>query len=113
MQKTAYELRISDWSSYVCSSDLVLDGDRVGRSSHLLLDQVLDATVAWIVDLGVVELLQHQPALGLGQQRQASERLRIIVDHRLEHRAPIPQTVAAGGGQIGRASCRERAGQYV
>src|SRR3546814_8069341 len=24
-QKTAYELRISDWSSYVCSSDLLLD----------------------------------------------------------------------------------------
>src|SRR3546814_4831260 len=24
-QKTAYELRISDWSSYVCSSDLFLD----------------------------------------------------------------------------------------
>src|SRR3546814_1640127 len=23
MQKTSYELRISDWSSYVCSSDLV------------------------------------------------------------------------------------------
>src|SRR3546814_5434535 len=27
-QKTAYELRISDWSSDVCSSDLPLRGDR-------------------------------------------------------------------------------------
>src|SRR3546814_5085831 len=27
-QKTAYEMRISDWSSDVCSSDL---GDRVGK----------------------------------------------------------------------------------
>src|SRR3546814_16662792 len=26
MQKTAYEMRISDWSSDVCSSDLYLDG---------------------------------------------------------------------------------------
>src|SRR3546814_1671665 len=25
-QKTAYEMRISDWSSDVCSSDLVIDG---------------------------------------------------------------------------------------
>src|SRR3546814_3722483 len=25
-QKTAYEMRISDWSSDVCSSDLLLDG---------------------------------------------------------------------------------------
>src|SRR3546814_8225610 len=28
-QKTAYEMRISDWSSDVCSSDLG-DGDRIG-----------------------------------------------------------------------------------
>src|SRR3546814_15772470 len=27
-QKTAYEMRISDWSSDVCSSDLRLEGDR-------------------------------------------------------------------------------------
>src|SRR3546814_9013049 len=31
-QKTAYEMRISDWSSDVCSSDL---GGRAGRSSQL------------------------------------------------------------------------------
>src|SRR3546814_8312915 len=44
MQKTAYELRISDWSSYVCSSDLegrhlvvVVGGDAivVGLELHL------------------------------------------------------------------------------
>src|SRR3546814_1563530 len=29
-QKTAYEMRISDWSSDVCSSDLQLSGGRVG-----------------------------------------------------------------------------------
>src|SRR3546814_10670925 len=27
-QKTAYEMRISDWSSDVCSSDLDVDGER-------------------------------------------------------------------------------------
>src|SRR3546814_1199803 len=26
-QKTAYEMRISDWSSYVCSSDLLMIGE--------------------------------------------------------------------------------------
>src|SRR3546814_4179061 len=35
-QKTAYEMRISDWSSDVCSSDL-------GASRHLLLRAVSDA----------------------------------------------------------------------
>src|SRR3546814_6851539 len=33
-QKTAYEMRISDWSSDVCSSDLIL-ADRVGRRTML------------------------------------------------------------------------------
>src|SRR3546814_1327013 len=37
-QKTAYEMRISDWSSDVCSSDLA--GDRVAFA--LLLAQALD-----------------------------------------------------------------------
>src|SRR3546814_6356198 len=31
-QKTAYDMRISDWSSDVCSSDLAGDGD--GRVDH-------------------------------------------------------------------------------
>src|SRR3546814_4408868 len=30
-QKTAYEMRISDWSSDVCSSDLLVGGDAVVR----------------------------------------------------------------------------------
>src|SRR3546814_5302966 len=34
-QKTAYEMRISDWSSDVCSSDLLLD--RAADPAHHLL----------------------------------------------------------------------------
>src|SRR3546814_14578348 len=33
-QKTAYEMRISDWSSDVCSSDLHLDVDRQFHAGH-------------------------------------------------------------------------------
>src|SRR3546814_1505795 len=36
-QKTAYELRISDWSSDVCSSDLSSMSCRVGPSSSTLV----------------------------------------------------------------------------
>src|SRR3546814_8966793 len=36
-QKTAYEMRISDWSSDVCSSDLAADG--LGRLKHGLCVQ--------------------------------------------------------------------------
>src|SRR3546814_9834591 len=35
-QKTAYEMRISDWSSDVCSSDLV--GDALGGGEEVRLD---------------------------------------------------------------------------
>src|SRR3546814_20174339 len=41
-QKTAYEMRISDWSSDVCSSDLlgVLGDDRVGMARAVACDMV-------------------------------------------------------------------------
>src|SRR3546814_2634581 len=34
-QKTAYEMRISDWSSDVCSSDLGRLEERLGRGVHV------------------------------------------------------------------------------
>src|SRR3546814_4450616 len=38
-QKTAYDMRISDWSSDVCSSDLVRAGGGIAQHAH---DGVLD-----------------------------------------------------------------------
>src|SRR3546814_6084618 len=35
--KTAYEMRISDWSSDVCSSDLQPDGERLERFRALVI----------------------------------------------------------------------------
>src|SRR3546814_10272626 len=34
-QKTAYEMRISDWSSDVCSSDLLADDEAMAFAKHL------------------------------------------------------------------------------
>src|SRR3546814_4403227 len=39
-QKTAYEVRISDWSSDVCSSDLLLDLVRCGPAAKRDADSV-------------------------------------------------------------------------
>src|SRR3546814_4812147 len=42
-QKTAYEMRISDWSSDVCSSDLVVDicgCETLWTAAHIIDDQV-------------------------------------------------------------------------
>src|SRR3546814_4490824 len=50
-QKTAYEMRISDWSSDVCSSDLFLDlGD---AQASLVRDGIPQGTAA-LVRLGII-----------------------------------------------------------
>src|SRR3546814_2790715 len=67
-QKTAYEMRISDWSSDVCSSDLshLVGGER--HELHELLGaQVLD------------HLDEHQPAeRGRSDSRQGVERVAAV-----------------------------------
>src|SRR3546814_18129528 len=73
-QKTAYEVRISDWSSDVCSSDLLPLRRRRGGGKAL--------------------------AMGLQPARQ-----RDALHQRVGRRQ--------GGGEIGRASCRDRVCQYV
>src|SRR3546814_2909062 len=38
-QKTAYEMRISDWSSDVCSSDLADRAEQLAEAQHFLVQQ--------------------------------------------------------------------------
>src|SRR3546814_19600864 len=63
-QKTAYEMRISDWSSDVCSSDLVAQGlnfvsvtNRIGASGATACKQAAASGMGWRVaqdcDLGL------------------------------------------------------------
>src|SRR3546814_3302592 len=90
-QKTAYEMRISDWSSDVCSSDL----DRRGRRGEAQMgfqpgfarrqhagDEAAEAGITRADGIG-----NHD-----GERR--------LLEHRL-------------AAEIGRASCRERVCQYV
>src|SRR3546814_16932082 len=53
MQRTAYEMRISDWSSVVCSSDLLARCDRRGRAMSRFR-RTFTATAADIDELGHV-----------------------------------------------------------
>src|SRR3546814_5755789 len=89
-QKTAYEMRISDWSSDVCSSDLPGFERIAQRLHHELIDM----------------------------DRLAERMLFVEICHTAEH--PVPGERAAeedqrdpGIGKIGRASCRARVCQYV
>src|SRR3546814_3056569 len=87
-QKTAYEMRISDWSSDVCSSDL---GDLHG--------------------------LCPRPALlfqgaGADPGGESGERRRVAHVCAEDDRGTAGGTLP-GTQEIGRASCRERVCQYV
>src|SRR3546814_12924368 len=99
-QKTAYEMRISDWSSDVCSSDLMRklrparpDDPAGGQHMH---------------EIG----LHHvQQALVMGDEKHGLVRLaHDTVDAVADHPQRIDVEPAV---EIGEASCRERGGQYV
>src|SRR3546814_5031908 len=83
-QKTAYEMRISDWSSDVCSSDL--------------------RCVEWEWPRIRIEILverDSQKGIVIGKGGSVLKQVGIKV------REQLPE------GAIGRASCRERVCQYV
>src|SRR3546814_3955818 len=65
-QKTAYEMRISDWSSDVCSSDLILGHGIVQR-----LDQHRGRRVA-----------ENEMAIAVAPVQMAASHLRIDHQHR-------------------------------
>src|SRR3546814_11768966 len=87
-QKTAYVMRISDWSSDVCSSDL-----NAGERRFRILQQPQP-------------LLQRRGARRRQTLDQRSGQIGIARRQRLA-RALFER------GKIGRASCRERVCQYV
>src|SRR3546814_1791805 len=87
-QKTAYEMRISDWSSDVCSSDLPKERNTGQFVFSRLEPPANDLTRS------------HRHTL-------ISERAHGGVDLRRENAPRTPRH------KIGRASCRERVCQYV
>src|SRR3546814_7132552 len=100
MQKTAYEMRISDWSSDVCSSDLI----HIGKS-HVLGGEFI------VVVIDCSHHLQRDVAVDQVVCRKEIE----VGAHRIEAER-ISEGQVAGRRvhqEIGRASCRERVCQYV
>src|SRR3546814_5197979 len=92
-QKTAYEMRISDWSSDVCSSDLTaertVDFAEFDRTAARVANFLVDAIAlpgSLVGFMGKNSFDFYFALFGCARTR---------------------------AGQIGRASCRERVCQYV
>src|SRR3546814_18153543 len=98
-------MRISDWSSDVCSSDL-------GAASVAHDDVSADDDVAHGAPVGAPHELQGHVAV------RRPLRPGCVVDHKVGQLADLEGPDAAvhahgGGAENGRASCRERGCQYV
>src|SRR3546814_14860470 len=130
-QKTAYEMRISDWSSDVCSSDLLntkIPGGNIGTGT--------EATAVKVSDTGLpydfLVLGSRAPDLNGGSKFYIPNPDFLLSESGLDAaRAyfglPAGQpdfdpgrefdstenTPAAYAQGTGRASCRERVGRYV
>src|SRR3546814_19677710 len=122
-QKTAYEMRISDWSSDVCSSDLM--GGSFAYHRELELFQRAGYTapeVLRLATLGMAEYLGQDEDLGSIEDGKLADFFLVTADPTKDLKAlkAISMVVANGTVyfpseiyQIGRASCRERVCQYV
>src|SRR3546814_15765792 len=128
-QKTAYEMRISDWSSDVCSSDLLLHfvdcavGERHHFAQLLSTDGPLDWTVISVSHhrllsssflgnerdrprKGREEIPMSDSRIPWRTNRKLSDR---VIDASISHKSCGAPTAK----EIGRASCRESVCQYV
>src|SRR3546814_1624132 len=113
-QKTAYEMRISDWSSDVCSSDLFAVARIAGIQAAKKTSDLIPLCHPLMLTSVKVEL-----------NAEGEDRVRIVARCKLsgqtgvEMEALTAASVAAltiydmCKAEIGRASCRERVCQYV
>src|SRR3546814_7346305 len=84
-QKTAYEMRISDWSSDVCSSDLL-----------------------------ALDLVQVRTRMNGDPFAERARGILVrVVRHDHDARRAFCRDLRGNAIEIGRASCRERVCQYV
>src|SRR3546814_12659994 len=126
-QKTAYEMRISDWSSDVCSSDLVISCRQPllrgkGFAHHIRFQNLRNRLLnCWLIearilcsegaDDGIARLLRlHLCHLG-AKLLDLGARLLLALRH--GRYGLVIAVLPHLDDKIGRASCRERVCQYV
>src|SRR3546814_2148828 len=99
-------MRISDWSSDVCSSDLLIPIE----ADQLFHVRIAEATGNSVL-IGVVkQLFEFRMGPLFDQLHSHFESSDVWLQAIAEHRKILK---ALRAKEIGRASCRERVGQYV
>src|SRR3546814_11067080 len=110
-QKTAYELRISDWSSDVCSSDLLRRAKPENLAAHRPQARWLHLQPDDEEEHDDAEFGDVQDSLGIRKQRQPEGADRKARRDIAKHRpAPTPLKQGEGdqrGGVMGRVWARE------
>src|SRR3546814_14595985 len=110
-------MRISDWSSDVCSSDLPQPEEGVTYAAKI---DKAEARIDFTHDANFIErqIRALNPVPGAFFEYRG-ERFRVHAAH-IEHASGTPGKliddsllIACGQGEIGRESCRERVCQYV
>src|SRR3546814_21053572 len=128
MQKTAYEMRISDWSSDVCSSDLekgVFANDQQSFSGGSVFQIVVDR-IAEDCNILICDDLGDEWADFIGLSTDGSPNMVSFyhAKHGIRSLGASPFHEAVGqalknlgrmplAAEIGRAACRERGCPYV
>src|SRR3546814_16494037 len=108
-------MRISDWSSDVCSSDLRdaitarFEGEDVGVITRRLVGDIQAGDAVGVED--VLDEPLHIPFVVGAVELQLGVDLGIALD--LVDVAVKDAAIAVAGIEIGRAECRERGWQYV
>src|SRR3546814_4567687 len=89
-QKTAYEMRIGDWSSDVCSSDLAMQSAQIvsypDRSRRLLITGAAILAVLMVTldgTIAVIALPHMQSTLGASQDQIARDRKSVVEGKRM------------------------------
>src|SRR3546814_8542991 len=102
-QKTAYELRISDWSSDVCSSDLLA---MPGLAALAGFEGAKAGALASLTVYAVPQVLAAAAPMG-----PAAVQMGTLV--KLTRVLTLGPVCGVRAVEIGRESCRERVCQYV
>src|SRR3546814_4344702 len=125
-QKTAYEVRISDWRSDVCASDRRVKTDAAGGNGFATVTEIANAQDIANIAAGLDWRLNSAQAAQVFNELSSAEIYGSLaaVDQNAVFNTTVNRLAARRSygealgpqlwfNQIGRASCRERVCQYV